>query len=77
MDDAKVMRVVGQASTVLYDKSDPFNPINRRISIVVMNKHTEEEVLRDGRVIEAEGAADVAPQVGLPQAPPAAPAAAP
>jgi chemotaxis protein MotB len=32
------MRVVGLASTVLYDKQDPYNPINRRISIVIMNK---------------------------------------
>ena len=47
--DAKVMRVVGLASTVLYDKDDPQNPINRRISIIVMNKRTEEAILRDGR----------------------------
>ncbi|HEX8962681.1 MAG TPA: flagellar motor protein MotB [Rhodocyclaceae bacterium] len=48
MDEAKIMRVVGLASTVLYDKEDPYNPINRRISIVVMNKRTEEAILRDG-----------------------------
>jgi hypothetical protein len=29
-------------------RKDPFNPINRRISILVMNKRTEEAVLRDG-----------------------------
>ncbi|QDX81386.1 flagellar motor protein MotB [Denitratisoma sp. DHT3] len=52
MDDQKIMRVVGLASTVLYDKADPFNPINRRISIVVMNKRTEEAILRDGQVME-------------------------
>ena len=50
MEDAKIMRVVGLASTVLYDKGDPFNPINRRISIIVMNKRTEEAILRDGTV---------------------------
>ncbi|MDK9725962.1 MAG: flagellar motor protein MotB [Sterolibacteriaceae bacterium MAG5] len=48
MEDGKIMRVVGLASTVLYDKDDPYNPINRRISIVVMNKRTEEAILRDG-----------------------------
>lgn len=53
MEDTKVMRVVGLASTVLYDKSDPYNPINRRISIVVMNKRTEEAIMRDGREEEA------------------------
>ena len=55
MDDAKVMRVVGLASTVLYDKSDPSNPINRRISIIVMNKRTEDAILRDGRTTEVGG----------------------
>ncbi len=49
MDDAKVMRVVGLASTVLYDKQQPFSPNNRRISIIVMNKRTEEAILADGR----------------------------
>ncbi|WIM06760.1 MAG: flagellar motor protein MotB [Candidatus Nitricoxidivorans perseverans] len=58
MDDAKVMRVVGLASTVLYDKSDPHSPINRRISIVVLNKRTEEAILGDGRMEEVEGAED-------------------
>lgn len=55
MDDAKVMRVVGLASTVLFDKSDPFSASNRRISIIVMNKNTEEAILRDGKVVEVSG----------------------
>jgi chemotaxis protein MotB len=49
MDDAKVMRITGFASTVLYDKTEPQNPINRRISIVVMNKRTEDAILNDGK----------------------------
>lgn len=60
MVDTKVMRVVGLASTVLYDKQDPYNPINRRISIVIMNKRTEEAILADGKVVEVEGAEEVA-----------------
>jgi len=66
MNDAKVLRVVGLASAVNLDKADPFNPINRRISIVVMNKRAEESVLRDGRKMEvgaeegAEAASDPA-----------------
>jgi chemotaxis protein MotB len=40
----KVGRVVGLASSVLLDPVVPDNPINRRISIVVMNKHTEEAI---------------------------------
>lgn len=46
--DDKVIRLVGLASAVPYDKTDPFNPTNRRISIVVLNKHTEDAILRDG-----------------------------
>lgn len=39
-------RVVGLASTVLFDKENPFNPINRRISIIVLNKESEEDLTR-------------------------------
>jgi chemotaxis protein MotB len=37
----KVARVVGLSSSVLFDKGQPENPINRRISIVVMTKAAE------------------------------------
>ncbi|HJW24409.1 MAG TPA: flagellar motor protein MotB [Rhodocyclaceae bacterium] len=47
MDEPKVLRVVGLASSVLFDKNDPLNPVNRRISIVVMNKKTEMAVLQE------------------------------
>lgn len=40
----KVGRVVGLASSVLLDPADPESPINRRISIVVMNKKTEDAI---------------------------------
>ncbi|WP_373987927.1 flagellar motor protein MotB [Duganella sp. BuS-21] len=68
MQDSKVLRVVGLASAVNLDKADPFNPVNRRISIVVMNKRAEESVLRDGRQIEvgAEEAAAAAAAAGAP-----------
>ena len=68
MEDGKIMRVVGLASTVLYDKEDPYNPINRRISIVVMNKRTEEAILRDGAPIplDAPEAAEAAVVNGVP-----------
>lgn len=49
MDQNKVLRVVGMSSTVLFDKNDPLNPINRRISIVVLNKQTEEDFLKEDR----------------------------
>jgi chemotaxis protein MotB len=49
LEDTKVMRVIGFASTVLFDKEQPQNAINRRISIVVMNKRTEDAILKDGK----------------------------
>ena len=47
LDDAKVLRVVGLASTVLFDKNDPLNSVNRRISIVVLNQKTEQAILQE------------------------------
>ncbi len=47
MDEHKVLRIVGLASTVLFDKNDPLSSINRRISIIVLNKRTEEALLRE------------------------------
>src|SRR5438067_8451735 len=53
--DDKVLRVVGLAAAAHLDRKDPFNPINRRISILVMNKRTEEAVLRDGSGLDVPG----------------------
>ena len=47
MDEAKLIRVVGLSSAALFDKENPFNPINRRINIIVMNKQAEENVIKD------------------------------
>ncbi len=41
----KTMRVVGLSSLAPFDKFNPDNPINRRISIVVMTKAAEESAL--------------------------------
>lgn len=54
MSDDKIVRVVGLSSAVLFDKDDPFNPINRRISIIVMNKKAEESARNDGGTVEVE-----------------------
>jgi chemotaxis protein MotB len=74
MADDKIIRVVGLASTVLYDKQDPYNPVNRRISIVVLNKRTEEAILRDGNPEEGDANAQ-AVEAGEGDSAPAAPAA--
>ncbi len=41
LKEDKVARVVGLSSAILFDKKDPRNPINRRISIIVMTKKAE------------------------------------
>jgi chemotaxis protein MotB len=42
----KIARVIGMSSYVLIDKDNPRNPINRRISVIVMTKAAEEALLR-------------------------------
>ena len=59
MGETKVLRVVGLSSSVLFDKSDPFNPINRRISIIVMNKKAELTASQDGGTIDVASPKDL------------------
>ncbi len=39
--EAKIARVVGLSSEVLFDRSQPTSPVNRRISIIVMTRKAE------------------------------------
>ena len=50
MPEDKLARVVGMASSLLLDSSDPLSPSNRRISILVMTKDAEERLLGGLRV---------------------------
>jgi chemotaxis protein MotB len=45
LDSGKIARVVGLASSVLFDRENPHNPINRRISIIVMTRSAEASAL--------------------------------
>lgn len=58
MREDKVLRVVGLASAVPLSKVDPFDPMNRRISILVMNKRTEEDITRRASLGKDEEAAE-------------------
>jgi chemotaxis protein MotB len=69
MDDAKVMRVVGLASAVPFDTTDPFSAIKRRISIIVMNKKTEEAIIREGKADPRPPASPVTAPAGPAPAP--------
>jgi chemotaxis protein MotB len=46
MDEGKMLRVVGLASSVPFQNAAPTDPVNRRISIIVMNKQTEDAITR-------------------------------
>ncbi len=50
--EKQIGRVVGLASSTLFDKADPNNPINRRISLIVMNKKADEAIERGEGVSE-------------------------
>ncbi|MCK6390986.1 MAG: flagellar motor protein MotB [Azonexus sp.] len=68
MEDHKVLRVVGLASTLLFDRNDPLNPVNRRISIVVLNKKTELAILQEeGPESEVSDAEEVPASLKLPE----------
>jgi chemotaxis protein MotB len=48
MSEQKILRVVGLSSVVLFDKTDPTNPVNRRISIIVMSNKAVEALGKEG-----------------------------
>ncbi|HEX2790645.1 MAG TPA: flagellar motor protein MotB [Steroidobacteraceae bacterium] len=85
----KVSRVVGLSSSVLFDKENSRNPINRRISIIVMTKEADESALKTDAMPESSAAraattaipagANIdapATAAGLPESAPAPPSAA-
>jgi len=59
MNPQKIARVVGLADSSLLDKDDARNPLNRRISIIVLNKIAEERLQRAGGELEAGDPAEV------------------
>lgn len=64
LEAKKILRVNGFGDVIPLDKENIYNPINRRISIVVLNKEAEEEIrLQAGRGSEtplADAASTVA-----------------
>ncbi len=65
LEDGKVLRVVGLSSAIPFDKDNPNSPVNRRISIIVMNKKAEEAITREGRQVEATTAQEVAEKLDV------------
>ena len=44
LEAGKMVRVVGLADTIPLNRENPFDPTNRRISIIVLNKSTEDAI---------------------------------
>ena len=63
MDEGKMLRVVGLASSVPFNQADPHDPVNRRISIIVMNKRTEDAVTKEASGVSVADKADVRDEV--------------
>ncbi|WP_217476164.1 flagellar motor protein MotB [Stutzerimonas stutzeri] len=62
----QIARVVGYASSALFDRNDPLNPVNRRIDILVLTKKAQRDI--EGEQSDAEA---TAPATGTAAAPPA------
>ena len=60
LDKEKIAKVVGLSSTVLFDKKDPRNPINRRISIIVLNKAAEDALSQEAQSQVVSSTSDAA-----------------
>ena len=58
LPEERVLLVQGLASSVLFDPADPRNPVNRRISIIVMNREAEDRLLRNTTDDAGEGTVD-------------------
>jgi chemotaxis protein MotB len=67
LPDERVLLVQGLASSMLFEPADPMSAVNRRISIIVMNREAEDRLLRT-RPADAEEPAD-APEVLPPPLP--------
>lgn len=59
MAEGKILRVVGLSSAIMLDNNDPFNPINRRISLIVLNKETEDAIIQGDKPLEISNKAQV------------------
>jgi len=78
LDDGKVLRVVGMAATMRMSDRGPDDAINRRISLLVLNKQSEQAILHENAESQNEPVSvlqqpEASPQVSVPTSPPANP----
>ena len=59
----KVLRVQGLAASLLYEKDDPESPLNRRISIVVMNREAEDRFFQAAKIESGQAEEETDPEL--------------
>jgi chemotaxis protein MotB len=71
MRENKILRVVGLGSSLPLDAADPLSPMNRRISLVVLNDKTERQIrgLPEDPMEEIQTEADAIRALGLGEEP--------
>ncbi len=57
----QLARVVGYASSALFDRDDPLNPVNRRIDILVLTKKAQRDIEGEQSDADVSGAAAEGP----------------
>ncbi len=62
LEDNKIIRVVGLGSAVLAKPEAPMDPANRRVTIVVLNKVTQDKIGRDGVDLQTSETTPVQPE---------------
>lgn len=73
-----MLRVVGMAATMRLSNRKPNNAVNRRISLLVLNKQAKQAILHknaksQNKPVSALKKPEVAPQVSVPTMPSAKP----
>jgi chemotaxis protein MotB len=61
IEQDKILRVVGLGSAVPFDTENPYNALNRRITIVVMNKKAADIASQDGGTLDVLRPSDLQP----------------
>ncbi len=64
LPDSRMLRVQGLASSNLLERKEPNSPVNRRISIIVMNRDAEDAVLKNLPDVEEDEASPDPPDPG-------------
>lgn len=73
MTEGKVLRVIGLADSMHLDKADPRSPINRRISIILLNRRTQERIEHENSTEPVGTRVGNVPGAPAPKATPASP----